>query len=272
MNQPQIPQNSETKGADMTLFEHLAELRSCLLYAVLSVLAAAIGAYYFSEQVFQILSAPYFAAFPNAPLVGTGPAEAFMIKIKVAFAVGIFLASPVIFFQIWRFVSPGLYEHERKMVLPFVASTTFLFILGAWFCYAGVIPVAFDFFHEEYKSVNLTPNIKISEHLAMVLQSMLAFGAVFEMPVLAYFGGRLGIVTKAGLIAGTRYAIVAIFIISAILTPPDVLSQFLMAIPLCLLYALSIWVVAFAEKKRDLQDKAPSAEASSQSVASSNAK
>ncbi|MBX7144987.1 MAG: twin-arginine translocase subunit TatC [Oligoflexia bacterium] len=250
MNQPALNKTSAAPSAEMTLFEHLAELRSCLLHIALAVLVTAIIAYYFSTQVFQILSAPYFAAFPNAPLVGTGPAEAFMIKLKVALAVGIFASSPIVFFEIWRFIAPGLYEHEKKMVLPFVVSATSLFLLGAWFCYAGVIPVAFDFFHQEYQSVGLTPNIKISEHLAMVLQGMLAFGLVFELPVLAYFGGRFGILTKAGLISSVRYAIVVIFIVSAILTPPDVLSQLLMAIPLCLLYAISIWVVAFAERKR----------------------
>jgi sec-independent protein translocase protein TatC len=178
-------------------------------------------------------------------LIGTGLAEAFVLKLKVALFAGIVLSSPFLFFQLWLFVAPGLYAAERRLVVPFVASTTSLFLLGVWFCYEWVFPFAFEFFRGEYASIGVTPTVRISEHLALMIQGLVGFGAVFQLPVLAFFLARLGIIDERTLIGGTRYAIVAIFILSAVLTPPDVLTQFLMAGPLLLLYGISILVVRF---------------------------
>ena len=237
-------------GAEMGLFEHLAELRRRLIYVFAAVCLGAAVAYNYSAEVFTLLSAPYYASFPHGVLIGTGPAEAFMIRLKVAFFAGALIVSPFLFAQVWLFVSPGLYEHERRMFIPFLFVTTALFLLGVWLCYAQVLPLAYRFFNAEYSAVALTPNIKISEHLSLMVMTLLGFGIVFEMPVLAYLLGRLGIIDQRMLIAGGRYAIVAIFIVSAILTPPDVLSQFLMATPLLLLYGVSILVVKYTAKSR----------------------
>ncbi len=211
----------------------------------IAIFAGAVVSYEFSTQIFEILARPYFAAFPNSALIGTGPAEALILKLKVAFFCGIVLAGPYIFYQLWLFVAPGLYDNEKRLALPFVASTSFLFVFGSWFCYRFIIPVAFSFFHDQYVSIGLTANVKVTEHLSMMLQSMIGFGAVFEMPVLAYFLARLGILNHHMMISGARYAIVLIFIVSAVLTPPDVLSQMLMAGPLCVLYGISILIVKY---------------------------
>lgn len=230
-------------GGEMELMEHLQELRTRLVRVFIAVCIGAVLCYEYSTQIFDFLARPYFEAFPNSALIGTGPAEALILKLKVAFFCGIVLAGPYIFYQIWLFVAPGLYENEKRLAIPFVASTSLLFFFGAWFCYRYIIPVAFGFFHEQYVSIGLTATIKVTEHLSMMLQSMVGFGAVFEMPVLAYFLARLGVINHRIMLSGARYAVVLIFIVSAVLTPPDVLSQVLMAGPLCLLYALSILIV-----------------------------
>jgi len=160
------------------------------------------------------------------------------------------------FIQVWLFISPGLYEHERRYVLPFVLATSALFFVGVWFSFDIVLPFAFDFFKKRYDIIGVTPRIRISEHLSLILKAMLGFGAVFEMPVLAFLLGRLGVIDHLFLLRGFRYAVVLIFIISAILTPPDVLTQLLMAGPLLLLYGLSILIVKFTGRpKLKVQDQ-----------------
>ncbi len=244
------PKNKSNAAGEMHLLEHLAELRTRLIYSFLGLSLASIVAYNYSTEVFAFLCQPYFQAFPNNQLIGTGPAEALMLKIKTAIFCGGILSSPFIFYQLWLFIAPGLYDNERKMVLPFVASTTGLFLLGAGFCYRYVIPLAFAFFQEEYKSIGVTPAVKISEHLSTMMQGLIGFGVVFQMPILAWFLARLGILNHRMMIEGGRYAVVIIFIVSAIFTPPDVLSQFLMAGPLCVLYAVSILIVKQAYRER----------------------
>ena len=243
------PKHNPQRSGEMSLFDHLGELRSCILKSILAVLVGAVCCYSYSTEVFEFLNRPYFASFPGAILIGTSPAEAFMLKIKVAIYCGLLVTSPIIFHQFWIFISPGLYEHERRMVLPFVFITSTLFLFGAWFCFHWVLPIALSFFNQEYQSIGVSPNIKVSEHLSTIIQGTLAFGVVFELPVLAYFLGRGGIITSQMLISSGRVAIAAIFIISAVLTPPDVLSQFLMAGPLLMLYGLSILIVKAVEKK-----------------------
>lgn len=239
-----------TRG-EMELMEHLAELRTRLLYSFAAVAVGAMLSYLFSEQVFALLSAPYFRSFPDNDLIGTGPAEAFLLKIKVSLFAGAILASPLVFFQVWRFVEPGLLEQERRLVVPFVAATSLLFGGGVWFCYEAVLPFAFSFFAEQYGSIGVTPAIRLSEHLSLMMKTLLGFGLVFEMPVLFYFLGRLGVVDSAMLIRSTRHAVVAVFVIAAILTPPDVVSQLLMAGPLLILYGVSIGVVRMTERDID---------------------
>lgn len=234
----------------MHLFDHLAELRRRILISLLTVLGFAILGFYVSGPVISFLVAPYTKSFAGGLMIGTGPAEAFLLRIKVSIFTGAICACPVLFYQAWLFIAPGLYAEERKQMLPFVASTTLLFLVGISFCYFTVFPMAMEFFHDQYQAVQITPAIRISEYLSTILMALLGFGVVFEMPVLAYFLGRLGIIDHHMLIAATRYAVVLIFIVSAILTPPDVITQFLMAGPLLLLYGVSILIVKHTGKDR----------------------
>lgn len=237
---------------EMDLFGHLRELRRRLMLSLSAVVIGAVAAYSYTTEIFDFLSKPYFVAFPDNILIGTGLAEAFVLKLKVAFFSGILLAAPFLFTQLWLFIAPGLYEREKRLAWPFVISTTSLFLTGVWFCYEWVFPFAFEFFREEYKSIGVTPTVRISEHLALMIQGLVGFGAVFQLPVIAFFLGRLGVIDDRTLISGARYAVVIIFIVSALLTPPDVLTQFLMAGPLLLLYGLSIVVVRLTSRKRDV--------------------
>jgi sec-independent protein translocase protein TatC len=236
---------------EMSLFGHLSELRTRLVKAIIAIILGAIVSYLISGEIFDFLCKPFFSAFHEGALIGTGPADAFILKLKVAAITGIILVSPYIFLQIWLFIAPGLRTHERKMIVPFIFCTSLLFLMGIWFSYKAVLPFAFDFFFEQYGSIKITPTIRITEHISFMATTLLSFGLVFEMPVLAYFLGRLGIITSEWLIKSFRMAIVVIFIISAIMTPPDVFTQFLMAGPLLLLYGLSILVVKFSEKARN---------------------
>ncbi|MCO6429633.1 MAG: twin-arginine translocase subunit TatC [Deltaproteobacteria bacterium] len=239
----------EAVEAEMGLFDHLAELRRRLIFIFIAVIVSAIFAYTISAPVLSLLFEPFNQTFEKGSLIGTGPAEAFILKIKVALFVGLLFAAPVVFLQIWLFIAPGLYEHERRLVVPFVLVTSLLFFVGVWFCFYVVFPFAFEFFRDQYLSIeDVKPAIKVDEYLSLVIRGLLGFGIVFEMPVLAYFLARVGVIDHRMLISGTRYAIVFIFILSAILTPPDVLTQFLMAFPLLLLYGLSILIVKYAER------------------------
>lgn len=226
----------------MGFFEHLGELRKRLLICLFGIGVLSVVAYFYSAQVFQLMTAPFFTAFKDQSLIGTGPAEAFLLKMKMAVLVGIVVAAPLIFWQVWQFIAPGLHAQERYYALPFVIITSLLFFLGMSFCYSLVLPVAFKFFSEQYASIDLQPTIRIGEHISFVFSFLLAFGVMFEMPALAFILARLGVIDHVFLWNGLRYAIVAIFVVAAILTPPDVLSQFLMAIPLMALYFLSILI------------------------------
>ena len=233
----------------MGLLEHLAELRTRLLWIALAVLVGAIVSYNFSNQIFSIINQPITTAFTKAQLIGTGPAEAFILRIKVSIFSGLILTSPLIFWQIWLFITPGLYEIERRLAIPFVILTTFLFLLGAVFCHKIILPISYAFFQSEYDKISIIPQIRISEHLSMVISTVLAFGVAFELPIIAYLLGKAGLLTDQTLIAAGRYAIVAIFIIAGVLTPPDVFSQFLLAGPLLILYGISILVLRVTTKK-----------------------
>jgi sec-independent protein translocase protein TatC len=242
------PQESAT-FSEMTIFEHLSELRRRLIVSFGFVATFSIGAFLFSKPLFSLLTEPYFSDLETAYLIGTGPAEAFLLRIKVALLAGFFLAIPVIFYQVWLFISPGLYSHEKQLFLPFVISTSLLFLSGVAFCFYAVLPFAFEFFFAQYETIGVQPTIRISEHLSLVMKALIGFGVAFEMPVLAFFLGRLGIINHLMLLRSFRYAVVVIFIVSAFLTPPDVLSQLLLAGPLIVLYLLSIVLVKYTGKE-----------------------
>jgi sec-independent protein translocase protein TatC len=235
----------------MPLLGHLDELRSRLIKALLAIAIALTPTYFYASELFSFLTQPLQQISPTPPmLIGTGPVEAFFTKLKVAFIAALFLASPVVFHQLWQFVAPGLYEHERKYVVPFVFFATCFFALGAGFCHVYVLPVGYAFFIDQYESIGVQPTLRISEYLSFTSRMLLAFGVTFELPVLTFFFARIGLVTHPMLLSTFRYAIVAIFIVAAVLTPgPDVASQLLMAAPLLVLYTLSIGVAYLFGKK-----------------------
>jgi len=228
----------------LPLTAHLEELRSRLIKSLVALLVAFVVCYQFIDPIMGWLTAPLVAiGTDKVKIIGTGLTEAFFTKLKVSLFAGIFLASPVIFFQIWKFVAPGLEDDEKKYVKPFVFFGTFFFLSGAYFCYRLVFPTAFGFFIAEYASVSIEPFLKVSEYLSFASRMLLAFGAVFELPVFTFFLARTGVVSHKMMIGAWRYAVVGIFIVAAVLTPgPDVASQLLMATPLLVLYAVSIGV------------------------------
>lgn len=243
----------------MHLLDHLRELRKRLVISFGIIVAGAVGAYCYSGELFAVLSAPYFAAFPNSPLIGTSPTEAWILKLKVAVVAGAFLTSPALFHQLWLFISPGLYNHERRLVVPFVVLSTALFLGGATFCYYSVLPLSYAFFHDEFKSIGVTPTIRIGDQISMTVMTVVGFGAVFELPLVTFFLARLGIVDHHILIRFFRHAVVAIFFIAAVLTPPDVFTQFLMAVPLTALYVVSIGIAYLTSRRleKDASAAAP---------------
>lgn len=234
---------SPPSTAEMGILDHLRELRSRLLKITVAVVIAGSCSYLFVESIFEWLAYPFRSSFPKQSLVGSGPAEAFMIKLKVAIFAGVIISLPVTLHQVWKFVQPGLYDEEKEKFVPFAAFASFFFLSGVLFCYYVVLPLAFAFFYSQYASIELEPNIRVSEQLSTSINMMLAFGVMFEMPLVAYLLASLGLVDDKTLIGISRYAIVAIFVAAAVLTPPDVVSQFLMAAPLLLLYGLSILIV-----------------------------
>jgi sec-independent protein translocase protein TatC len=250
----------------MPLTAHLEELRTRLIRALIAVGIGFAISYGFSERLVAFLLRPLTALRPEEALViGTGVTDAFFTKLKVSFIAGVFVASPAVFYQAWQFIAPGLYEREKRVALPFSVAASFFFVAGAAFCYYLVFPVAFRFFLEEFTSVGIAAQIRVSEYLTFTSRMLLAFGATFELPVVTFFLARVGLVTHRTMLAWSRYAIVAIFVVAAVLTPgPDVASQMLMATPLLVLYALSIGIAYLVARPRpettsDAEDEVPAA-------------
>jgi sec-independent protein translocase protein TatC len=257
MMRKEMHKRSSMKRADnpeefqMDLMDHLRELRKRLFVSLIAVTLGAIGAYYYATPVFNLLEAPYFDVFPKHSLIATSPAEGFVIKLKVACFAGALLVSPILFYQLWLFINPGLYDNERKMMIPFVLCSTVLFIGGAYFCYHYVLPYTLTFFRDEIESIGAAATIKIGEYLSLAITTLLGFGAVFELPLLTYFLARAGVIDHRFLITWMRHAVLVIFVVSAILTPPDVLTQFLMAGPLFILYCISTLIAWWVAPRLD---------------------
>ena len=230
--------------ANMTLTEHLEDLRWCILKSILAVVLAAGLSYFYADAIFDFVVAPLRQNLqPGQNLIGTSVTEAFFVEIKVALAEGVLFSCPVIFYQIWRFVAPGLSGREKKWVLPFVLCATFFFVSGAAFCYRFVLPVAFKYFIEQYESMGVSPAIRIGEYFTFFFRMVLAFSATFELPVFTFFLVRVGIWDYRFMLRSFRYALVLIFVTAAMLTPtPDVINQSLLAIPMLFLYILSIGI------------------------------
>jgi sec-independent protein translocase protein TatC len=244
--QPNIESEHPGEDGRMPLMEHLKELRSRLIRSLIAIAVGFAVAFGFVDQIFALLTMPLREVSHNKVLlIGTGIGEAFFTKIKVALVAALFVASPAVLYEVWRFIAPGLYEPERKMAKPFVLFTTLFFISGGYFCWAVVLKIGYAFFLSQYASIGVTPTLRISEYLNFSAKLLLAFAITFEMPVLAFFLTRFGIVDYRWMLRQFRYAILVIFVIAAALTPPDFISQFLLAIPLLLLYGLSIAVSYF---------------------------
>ena len=249
MNSKQLSGGSG--DASMPLTAHLGELRACLIKSVIAVLGAFLICYSLGDRIIAFLTIPLLRIeSPDLTIIGTGVAEAFFAKLKVAFVAAIFLALPVLLWQGWAFVAPGLYQNERGYAKAFVFFGSFFFLLGAWFCYGVVFDFGYRFFLEQYQAFDIRPAIRISEYLAFSAKLMLAFGVVFELPVAGFFLARIGILKHQFMISQFRYAFVLIVVLAAVLTPPDVISQVLLAVPLTALYGLTILVVYCVEKKR----------------------
>ena len=235
----------------MSLTSHLEELKTRLIRVLIAVGIGFGVCYLFKDWSFRIITKPLVEAMPaQSSLIFTGLPEAFFIHMKIAFFASLLITASYTLFEIWRFVSPGLYRNEKKYVFPFIFFSSLLF--GSWvlFGYFVALPPAFVFF-VSFSTDVLKPMISFREYLDLTLKFLLAFGLCFEMPVFMFFLAKLGIVNAKMLSKHRRYAILIIFIAAAILTPsPDAFSQILMAIPLMVLYEVSIFVTKFARKKK----------------------
>lgn len=250
--------SDELEQHKMPLLDHLVELRNRLLYSVVGFLAAFVLCYVYSEQIFAFLVRPLADILHDQTgrrLIYTGLTEAFFTYVKVAMFGALFVSFPVVASQLWMFIAPGLYKNERKAFLPFLIATPVLFVMGAALVYFVVIPLAWRFFlsFETPGGPGALPiqlEAKVNEYLSLVMTLIFAFGLCFELPVLLTLLARVGLVTSAQLASMRRYAIVIIFTAAAILTPPDVISQISLALPLLALYEISIFSVRRVEKKQ----------------------
>ncbi len=238
---------------------HLVELRKRLAISIFAVMVCFGLCFLFWNPLLAWMTAPLKQALPaGSNIVFTQVQEPFFTAMKVAFFAGLILALPVIFWQFWLFVAPGLYENEKKYVIPFVISATFMFICGAAFCYYVVVPLGFQFLIN-FGGQLFTAMPSIGEYVGFFTKILIAFGISFELPVITFFLAKIGLIDDLILKKYFRYAVVVIFTFSAIVTPPDVLSQFLMAVPLLGLYGLSILIAKSASQK-DEDESEPDAQ------------
>ena len=246
----------------MSFWEHLEELRRRLIYMLVAFVAGAGVAWVVRERMLAVLTAPFVTAWNEAQLGGTAalnfpaPQSLFLAYMKLSFIGGFVFALPIILYQIWAFISPGLYSREKRYAIPFVLSSCGLFGVGSWFGWRFAFPAAFRYFLSFSGKVGanivVQPAVMVDEYMELVSKLLLAFGAVFELPVLVFFLSIAGLVNHTHLIKFFRVFIVVAFIIAAVITPPDPLSQLTLAIPMCALYVISIGVAyVFGKKTTD---------------------
>ena len=247
----------ELAGTEQPFVQHLIELRDRLVKATLAVVvaAAALALYPGPAQLYDILAAPLVAQLPSgATLIATSVISPFLVPLKILMMTAFLMALPVVLYQTWAFVAPGLYSHEKKLVLPLVVSSTLLFLVGVAFCYFFVFGQVFAFIQSfAPKSITAAPDIEA--YLGFVITMFIAFGLAFEVPIVVIVLARMNVVSIQKLKDFRSYFIVLAFIIAAIVTPPDVVSQLALAIPMCLLYEVGIWAAQLFIKHTQAPDE-----------------
>lgn len=234
-----------------TFISHLVELRTRLVRAVIAVLAVFIVLFIYPgpSAIYDVLAQPMLAALPqDTRMIATGVITPFMVPVKVTLMAAFVLALPVVLYQAWAFVAPGLYKHEQKLAMPLIASSTVLFLLGMAFCYFVVFRTVFHFI-ANFAPQSITPAPDIEAYVSFVMTMFIAFGVTFEVPVAVVLLVKSGMVTVEKLRSARGYVIVGAFVIAAVVTPPDVLSQFMLAVPLCILFEVGLLVAKMLERK-----------------------
>ena len=259
------PDDDDKRGEDpdkhqMTIWEHLEELRSRIVKMLIAFLLGAIVCWIYREEILFVLTQPFVIAWSNVQMPGKpelvflSPAALFLAYVRLSAIAGLIAAMPIMLYQIWAFVAPGLYSREKRLALPFVASSCGLFGAGGFFGWKVAFPIAFEFFLKMAGRVGdkliTKPTITIGDYLDFMINMLLAFGLMAELPVLAFFLSIAGIITHKHLIKFFRYFVVIAFVIAAVITPPDVMSQLLLAGPLVLLYGISIGLAWLFHKRR----------------------
>ena len=244
----------------MNFLDHLKELRQKLIYSIIFFIFSFIISFYFSQSIFEFLAKPLTSILQDGNgLIYTALQEAFLTNVKVAFFTAAFISFPFLSFQIWSFISPGLLKKEKKISLPSLIAIPFLFLLGAAVVYYLISPIAWKFFlsfqTSQADSINITLQAKMNEYLSLMMTFIFAFGLAFQLPVVLLLLVRVGVLTIQQLVSFRKYAIVLAFIFAAIITPPDPFSQISLALPVIILYEVSILISKFLSKKDKKKDK-----------------
>jgi sec-independent protein translocase protein TatC len=239
---------------------HLEELRGRLIKSAVAWLLGFLACYSFAERLFQLISDPVRAALPEgSSLVFINATEPFFTYLKIGAIAGLLLALPVVLWQLWAFIAPGLYGHEKKFAVPFVLASCLCFGLGTWFGFTFVFPTIFTFLIKFGTGTGeITAMLSMGAYLSLSSKLLLAFGLVFELPIIIFFFARMGVIDHLWLRKNRKYALLSAFVIGAMLTPPDVFSQTALAVPFIVLYEVGIWIAYFFGKKKPAAETAES--------------